>query len=412
MRTFNRAGCSLLFIGLLCGSPPSFSQLPTPEGAAPNGRIYLMALTQDVKASMNKTSAQTGNQSAASSKTTAPSPSQKAPSTAAQKQTIPQKPSTQATPLEKQNPARIPVEESAPSDTPSDNNQPPENIVPIPAEASSNGGNNPFNSPQKPLKAVSYSPLEAIAVFPVIKHGREKAFGDLPMIFAREFALKLESIAPNTRIYHPIYTVEELRLRGLGHVYDQIMHYYLRAGRPEPKALSYLLKQLEAADGKNIARVIFIEADLDMLHPDENSGLFERINGWLTDSLPKQMKYFISSRVQVFDTEPADIPMVWGGSWRRSIKANQFLNVTPSTFSDSDSQGSFASLSRTMSREILWLAPKKVYMAPQYDFSVHGKLAQDKQMAPSLMTQSEKTKMNEGDKAAIQRVLQRQNIDP
>jgi hypothetical protein len=263
---------------------------------------------------------------------------------------------------------------------------------------------------QKHAKPTSYTPLEAIAVFPVLKHGQEKAFGDLPIIFSREMALRLESAAPKTRVYNPVYTVDELRLRGLGHIYDQIMGYYLKAGRPEPKATDYMLKQLALTDGKTISRVIFIEADLDINHATEQSGLFDRLNGWLTDSTLKQMKYFINSRVQVFDAENPNFPMVWGGSWRRSLKTNQFGNVTPSVFADSDSQQAFSALSREMSREILWLAPKEAYMSPQFDLSVQGKLVSQKEnMLPvPIETSAEKTRMSEANRQAIQRVLQRQ----
>jgi hypothetical protein len=257
-------------------------------------------------------------------------------------------------------------------------------------------------------KDTTYNTLEAIAIFPVIKTGRERAFSDLPVIFAREFALKLEGVAPKTQVYNPVYIVDELRVRGLGHIYDQIMGYYLKAGRPEPKATDYLLKQL-STDGKTVSRVIFVEADLDMNHTTDQSGIFDRLNNWVTDAVPKHTKYFINSRLQVFDAENPNLPLVWGGSWRRSIKTNQFLNLTPSVFSDSDSQQSLAALSRTMSREILWIAPKEAYMAPQSDLSVQGQLAAKKEPPfPNLTeTPSGKTRMNETHKQAIQRILQR-----
>src|SRR5262249_26243493 len=108
-----------------------------------------------------------------------------------------------------------------------------------------------------------------------------------------------------------------------------------------------------------------------------------RINGWMTDALPKQVKYFINARLQVFDAENPEFPMLWGGSWRRSIQANRFVNVAPSVFTDSSSQQSLARLSRDMSRELLWIMPKKTYMAPQYDLSVQGKIAAKKEQPVS-----------------------------
>lgn len=259
-------------------------------------------------------------------------------------------------------------------------------------------------STQKPALPITYTPLEAIVVFPVIKQGREKAFGDLSVLFARELALKLEATAPQTRVYNPVYTVDELRVRGLSHIYDQIMGYYLKAGRPEPAATDYLLKQLASSDGKTISRVIFVEADLDMAHIEEQSNWLERINGLLTDSTPKQMKVFINSRLQIFDADNPSLPMVWAGNWRRSMKANQYTNITPSVFQDSDSQQSFSQLSREMSRELLWMAPKSTYMAPQYDLSVQGKLASQNSEKPDA-----KQPVTEAHKQAIQRILQRES---
>lgn len=262
----------------------------------------------------------------------------------------------------------------------------------------------------KNLKPVAYTPLQAIAIFPVVKHGNEKAFGDLPLVFAREYAQRMEGKAPDTKVYHPIYTVDEIRMRGMGHVYDQIMDYYIKAGRPEPAAMDYLLKQL-AQDGKTISRVIFVEADLDMTHPDDSTGPMERVNHWLTDATPSQMKYFVNSRLQVFDAENPSFPMLWGGSWRRSIKTNTFFNVTPSVFSDSDSQQAFSKVSREMSRELLFLTPKEVYMAPQYDTSVQGELVSKKEPAfPNFTeTKGSNNRLSDENMKAIQRILQRQN---
>lgn len=260
-------------------------------------------------------------------------------------------------------------------------------------------------------KPVSYTPLPAIAIFPVIKHGKEKAFGDLPLIFAREYALRMELKAPETKVYHPIYTVDEIRLRGLGHVYDQIMNYYLKAGRPEPKALDYLLKHL-TGEGKPVARVFFVEADLDTSHPDAATSVTERLNAFFTDGMPKQMKYFVRSRLQVFDAENPEFPMVWAGSWARSVKANRFYNVTPSVFDDSDSQQAFSRASRDISREFLYVMPKEVYMIPQYDTAVQGKLVSEKEAPFPNLTEtgsSSAETLSDENKKAIQRILQRQN---
>ncbi|WMU93380.1 hypothetical protein EMOOHJMP_00187 [Microcystis phage MaAM05] len=268
-----------------------------------------------------------------------------------------------------------------------------------------------FIPSESAIKPVAYTPLPGIVVFPVIKHGNERAFGDLPLIFAREYAQRLELKVPETRIYHPIYTVDEIRMQGLGHVYDQIMKYYVKAGRPEPLAMDYLLKQL-SNNNKAISRVIFVEADLDITHPTQSTSVSDWVKQWATDGLPKQMRYFVRSRMQIFDAESPEFPMVWGGSWVRSIKTDRFWNVTPSTFSDSDSQQAFAGVSRQMSREILLLTPKTAYMHPEYDLAVLGKLLPEARTGrPSQFSENNQNNstINAENQEAIHRILRRQN---
>lgn len=231
---------------------------------------------------------------------------------------------------------------------------------------------NPFRNEKAP-PTVNYAPLPGIAVFAVVKHGNEKAFSDLPLMFAREYAIRLEAKAPETRILNPVATEAAIRAKGLGYLYDQVVQDYMRMGRPEPVTLGYLLKQLEGV-GPGISRVVFVEADLDMSHPDASTGLLERAKKLMTDGMPQERKYFIGSRLQAFDAEKPEFPMVWASSWRRSIPVSRFFNVTPSVFSENDSQQAFAAACREMSRELLYVTPKIVYMAPVYDTSVQGKL--------------------------------------
>lgn len=261
------------------------------------------------------------------------------------------------------------------------------------------------------IKPVSFSPAPAIAIFPVIKHrGGSKAFSDLPILFAREYALRMEKKAPDTQVYHPVYAVNDLRLRGLGHVYDQIMAHYRQAGRPDPVATDYLLKQLSAS-GQPIARLIFVEADLDTHHPMRVTNPIDKIHQWVSDAMPKDMKYFVRSRIQVFDAEAPSFPMIWGNSWQRSIKTQNFYNLTSSVFDDSDSQQSFARLSRKMSREISFITPKHAYMMPQYDTLVQGEVLSSSTGGASghsdTVTNSN-TPISAENIQAIQRVLQRQ----
>jgi hypothetical protein len=266
------------------------------------------------------------------------------------------------------------------------------------------------------MKPVSYSPLPGIAIFAVQRHGTDKAFSDLPVLFAQQYASRLALRVPDTHIYNPLYTVESLRLRGLGHVYDKMMAYYMKAGEPEPAATQYLLQQI-TQDNKTISRLVFVEAELETGRPDRATGPMERLNALLTDGTPKSMKAMVHSRLQIFDVEHPAMPMVWSGSWDRAVAFDRFRNVTQSVYDDSDSEQTFATVSREMSRELLYVMPKTAYMVPVYDTSVQGKLATPgndttPNAAPQLETAaplSSASPLNPENKQAIERILKRQN---
>ena len=222
--------------------------------------------------------------------------------------------------------------------------------------------------------AVQYTPLSAVAIFPVVRHGGESAFGDLPVLFSREFSMKFETKTPGTKVYNPVYTVDELRARGLGHIYDQVMDYYRTAGRPEPAALDYLVAQLNTGSDTPIARVVFVDADLDANHPTANTGLWEHVKGALVDGLPEHQKYFVRTRVQVFNAEDPAYPMIWAYSASRPVSADDTYNVTASVFTNSDSEMSFARVSRDLSGEVLGAMPKAIYLEPHIDTGVSGQV--------------------------------------
>jgi len=260
------------------------------------------------------------------------------------------------------------------------------------------------------IKPVSYSPLPGIAVFAVLKHGNERIFGDLPVMFAREYAQRLGAKLPQTKIYNPIYTVDELRMQGLGHIYDQIMNYYIKTGAPEPTATDYLLKQI-STNRPTISRLVFVEADVDFNHPDASTGLWDRTKLILTDDMPKQAKTFVVSHIQIFDAEKPDFPIVWSGNWQRSIKQDQFFNVTPSVYADSDSQQAFARVSRQMSEEMIYVTPKAAYMLPNVKTDIEGQLVSGKQATTSSLLDSQIVPkgLSHENKQAIERILQRQS---
>ncbi len=224
---------------------------------------------------------------------------------------------------------------------------------------------------------VYYTPLETVAIFPVFKDGPRKAFWDVSKLVAREFASEIEGSIQGTTVIHPIFTPEELLMKGLGRLYDKMMDHYVEAGRPEPVETAYLLGQLSTPD-RPISRVIFVEADFDLSNPYSPkgfTGLLSRARNVFDDSLPKTSKYYIRSRVQVFDTEQKEMPMLWAKSWRKSVRADDFYNVTPSVFADGDSERAFGRAARLMSQDMMLVAPKEALMQRNVETGVKARIA-------------------------------------
>lgn len=224
---------------------------------------------------------------------------------------------------------------------------------------------------------VSYSPVPSVVVFPVLKHHGEKAFGDLPMLFASEFSLLLEGKMPESVVMNPVYTVDSIKMQGLGHIYNKVMDYYVKAGRPEPKAMDYLLRQIESQD-KPITRVIFVEADLDLTDPTRPKGLWgirDRFRSLLDDTNPSNLKYHVRSRIHVFNAEEPAMPKMWTFNWKRPVKLRDFENVTASVYQDSDNIRVLGQESRVLGRSMLMTLPKHVYMEKHVTTGVKGQLA-------------------------------------
>ncbi len=274
--------------------------------------------------------------------------------------------------------------------------------------------NTETHAPVKQELPPKYLPAQAIAIFPVLRNGPNKAFGDLPLVLSKEFALRLEDKAPETKIHHPIYTVEEFKMRGLDHVYHKIMNYYLKADRPDPANMAYLLGQLNM-DGKPVSRVIFVEADLDTNRPLdphmlEVGGIVDKVHEWLNDTPPKHMKYTLRSRVQVFDAESPGMPMVWAFNWRKTIKANSLGNVTASVYQDSDSHRVFSNACRAISREVSWIMPSNAYMQPNpfYETGVRGHLiSQEASITESGTIEASHHPSSVENRSVLQRILKR-----
>jgi hypothetical protein len=229
-----------------------------------------------------------------------------------------------------------------------------------------------------PRPVVYYTPLPAIAVFPVLKHGTNVMFSDVPVVFAKELSRRLELQAPGTQVLNPYYTVESMQAKGIDHLYQKMMKEYRFAGRPDPVTLDYLLKQLTANSDRPISRVFFVEADLDTnepMSPKGPGGVVDRVRNVFDGSTPDFMKYYVRSHVQVYDTENPNMPQVWNFDWKYPVRAERFNNVTTSVFSDSDSLRAFNETSGMLSKAALLVLPKSVYMDEHVDSSVQGYLA-------------------------------------
>lgn len=232
-------------------------------------------------------------------------------------------------------------------------------------------------APVKMETVVSYSPVPSVVVFPVLKDHGHKTFGDLPILFASEFSLLLEGKMPDSNVMNPVYTVDSIKMQGLGHIYNKVMDYYIKAGRPEPKAMDYLLRQIEKQDAP-ITRVIFVEADLDLtdpMRPKGLTGIKDRFRNMFDDSNPDHLTYHVRSRIHVFNTEEPDMPKMWTFNWKRPIKLSDFENVTASVYSDSDSMRVLSQESRVLGRSMLLTLPKHVYMEKHVTTGVKGKIA-------------------------------------
>jgi hypothetical protein len=269
--------------------------------------------------------------------------------------------------------------------------------LPVPEATSAGNPNIPQPSPNKPAskmtavkqigkkvgkvfeKAPLGKPVGQVLIFPVLPQNTAKAFGDLPILFSDEFAAELMHKAAPIQVHNPVYTLEEIKAQGLESTYRKIMEYYVRAHRPEPKALSFLLSELKDALGNTpIERVVFVESDFDINYMTKATKISDRIKQWTTDGIPKDSSYYLRSRIQVFDTTQPEMPMVWGNTWSGVVHGDQFYNMTPSVFHDSDSRMAFSKTSRWMSRQLMLTMSPLVLHHPYdatTDQNVQGKLA-------------------------------------
>ncbi len=263
---------------------------------------------------------------------------------------------------------------------------------------------------KQPKPKTVYKPLQAIVVFPVLRHGNDKAFGDVAILFATEFAQQLESKFPDTRIHNPVYSAEQLRIRGLGRIYNQMIDYYIKAGRPEPRALNFLLSEL-ADDGLAIDRAIFVEADVDLHHQQRSFRPTDLFRKYHSGALPDEQRYYVMTRIVVYDTSSPHQPKIWAYSWSQPVKTTGLYNVTASVFQDSDSIVRFSRASRMMNRALLLASPRKVYMegVTEIDTDLQGEVVEnDSADKADTGARSGSGRLNDADRRTLERLLRQQ----
>lgn len=224
------------------------------------------------------------------------------------------------------------------------------------------------------LTPLAYEAVPGILVLPIIRHSNDRVFSDLAMLFAREYAIQLKKMTPKTKIYNPALIQEDIHKRKLDALYEKVIHTYILAGAPDPVTTTYFSSLLEK-EGQPISRIVFVDAELDTSHPSAAIGIIGRVKKLLTDATPSEIHYFVEARIQSFDVEKDELPLLWRHSWRRPIVHSKFFNITPSVYDGADSEQALATVSRNMCKELFLITPRSAYMAPVYETSVQGKLA-------------------------------------
>jgi hypothetical protein len=218
----------------------------------------------------------------------------------------------------------------------------------------------PHGSPlPTPVQQVVYKPLGGIAIFPVLRHGDTKAFGDLASLFATELAAQLEANLPGTRVLTPRAALTTLQQRGLGGIYRRMIESYYEGGRPDRQDLANVLRELSLGR-KPIDRVIFVEAEVDYSRPTQSGRWLDRFRALAIDSPPKNATYHVESRIQVFDVGAPGLDRLWDFRGHDTLNADRIQQINPSVFTNASNQMVFGDTVRRMSRQALYEAPSQI----------------------------------------------------
>jgi len=230
----------------------------------------------------------------------------------------------------------------------------------VPADAASAAAEPPLMKIKTTYKALS-----GIVVLPVPPLNPHKAFADVSIVMANELALHLQRQHPESRIQSPGLIVDALKRQGYTATYNEVMQQVHRTGSPSPATLGYLLDAIQSLGfDADVARVVFVDADVETQRPERSWNMKDKAKQWLMDELPSENRYYVNAHLRVFDTEAPHLPCVFSGSWIHPVKTNRFGNVTASVFDSGDSLNAFTGTSGLLSKALVLRAPKSTYAQP------------------------------------------------
>ena len=123
----------------------------------------------------------------------------------------------------------------------------------------------------------------------------------------------------------------------------------------------------------------FVDADMDVNNPQDPQGLrpnsiLAKARKLVLETEPISMNYRLRGRVQVFDTDNPAVPRIWAFNWKRTVDVADFYNVTASVFDDMDSQRTLGDTARAMSRDMLFVMPREVYLDKHVETGVKAQI--------------------------------------
>lgn len=275
----------------------------------------------------------------------------------ASNQTLPNNPPHQKQPLNAEKPAQPtqshPVSTRAESDSLGVTENTPAPTTTLQSE--------PAGPPAK--MTTVYTELPGILVLPIIPPTGNRAFHDSSVMMANSLAEELGQKLSNTLVHQPYYTLQNLHYQGFDRMYKQLNDEYFQSGSPSPTLTQYLLDKLQPnAATPEIHRVIFVQSNVNMMQPDKSYHIMDVFNRLVNESPPNTARYFLETRVKVYDSTSPHLTLIWQGRWNEPVKADRLGNISLSIFDSADARDAFQKASNRISTVIMLRAPKESYM--------------------------------------------------